>query len=58
MAVYKEVALLAPGGYGSTVAPAPHVEGVQMSAVTRLQVWDTLDALSMEVLSGASSRLI
>ncbi|CAM9708136.1 unnamed protein product [Pylaiella littoralis] len=37
MAVYREVAWPAQGGYGSTVAPAPHVERLRMSAVTWLQ---------------------
>lgn len=51
MAVYREVAFSAQGGYGSAVAPAPHAEGMRMSAVTRLQVWGTLDTVSMENVS-------
>jgi len=39
MAVYAEAALSFQGGYGGAVAlPAPHMEGMRMSAVSRLQV--------------------
>lgn len=39
MAVYAEAALPFQQGYGGAAAlPAPHMEGMRMSAVSRLQV--------------------
>ncbi len=41
MAVYSEAALSFQQGYGGAVAlpaPPPHMEGMRMSAVSRLQV--------------------
>lgn len=38
MTVYKEAAMSAQGGYVSAALSAPHLEGMRMSAVSRLQV--------------------
>ncbi|CAM9786653.1 unnamed protein product [Scytosiphon promiscuus] len=37
MTVFKEAAMAVQGGYGAPTLPAPHVEGMRMSAVSRLQ---------------------